>query len=75
VPLLVAGVYGTVLPGGKRGWEAFVSEPIELPDRPGPHSIRDLTQRLAVELERAIARRPEEWHMFQPLWSADRSSR
>jgi phosphatidylinositol dimannoside acyltransferase len=74
VPLLVAGVYGTVLPGGKRGWEAFVSEPIELPDRPGPHSIRDLTQRLAVELERAIARRPEEWHMFQPLWSADRSS-
>jgi lauroyl/myristoyl acyltransferase len=74
VPLLVAGVYGTRRADGRRGWEADLSEPIELPRRTGPDAIADLTQQVAARLEEFVARRPDEWHVFQPFWPADRAS-
>lgn len=73
VPLLVAGVYGTKLPSGKRGWQAVISEPIELPEERGPEALGDLTRQVARRLEEFVARHPEEWHVFQPFWPADRS--
>ncbi len=72
VPILVAGVYGEILSDGKRGWSADISTPIELPDDAGPSSIAELTQRVGSKLEELIARRPEEWHVFQPFWVEDR---
>ena len=72
VPLLAAGVYSEKLPGGRRGWSCYMEGPIELPEHRGPGSVEVLTEELATYLERAIARRPEEWHVLQPFWSADR---
>lgn len=34
--------------------------------------VRRLTQEIATRLEGLIRRAPEQWHVFQPLWSADR---
>ncbi|MBA2426067.1 MAG: phosphatidylinositol mannoside acyltransferase [Actinobacteria bacterium] len=68
VPILVAGVYGVQLPGGKRGWWAQISAPIELPETHGEGAVAALTRSVAVELERHIARAPEEWHVFRPFW-------
>lgn len=75
VPLLVAGVYGVQLAGGRRGWVADISEPIELPRERGANAVAELTQEVATRLEDAVRRRPEEWHVFQPFWSADRAAR
>lgn len=77
VPLLVAGVWGVRRPDGKLGWEAEIAEPIELPDDHDPQNITreqivELTRRYAPVLEGFVARRPEEWHVFQPFWPADR---
>jgi phosphatidylinositol dimannoside acyltransferase len=72
VPLLVAGVYGVDRPDGKKGWEAEISLPIELPDDNGREAIAELTQRVANVLEEFVARRPEEWHVFNPFWLVDR---
>ncbi len=74
VPLLVAGVYGVEHAGGKRGWLGDISAPIELPHPGDPNALQNLTQRVATALEVAIKRRPEEWHVFQPFWTADRTS-
>lgn len=71
-PLLVAGVYGAVLEDGRRGWRAEISDPIELPSERGPQAVRQLTQEVARHLEKFVARHPEEWHVFQPFWLADR---
>ena len=73
VPLLVAGVYSVQLAGGRRGWMADISEPIELPAERGPNAVQELTQEIATRLESAVRRRPEEWHVFQPFWAADRT--
>lgn len=75
VPLLVAGVYAVRRDDGKRGWDAEMSEPIELPRNAGAEAIAELTQRVAEQLEAFVARRPEEWHVFQPFWLADRAER
>jgi phosphatidylinositol dimannoside acyltransferase len=72
VPLLVAGVYGTLQPDGRRGWEAVISAPIELPEGRGPDAVKEITQQVARHLEEFIARRPEEWHVLQPFWPSDR---
>jgi KDO2-lipid IV(A) lauroyltransferase len=74
VPLLIAGVYGTRLENGKRGWDADIQGPLELPEGSGPEAIAELTQTVGRRLEEMIARRPEEWHVFQPFWPADRSA-
>lgn len=75
VPLLVAGVYGTRLPGGRRGWDAEISSPIELPADRGPGAVESLTRVAGAKLEELIARRPEEWHVFQPFWPADKRAK
>lgn len=72
VPLLVAGVYGTKHPDGTRGWQAVISDPIEVPAGAGKEAIPELTQKVADELAKAVAKHPEEWHVFQPFWTADR---
>lgn len=72
VPLLVAGVWGVRFDDGRRGWEAEMSEPIELPDDRGGDAIAELTGKVGEKLEEFIARRPEEWHVLQPFWLADR---
>ncbi len=73
VPLLVAGVYGVVLPDGRRGWQAEIAEPIELPPTGSADAVQSLTVQVARRLEGFIARQPEEWHVFQPFWIEDRA--
>jgi phosphatidylinositol dimannoside acyltransferase len=74
VPLMVAGVYGVRRPDGRRGWEAHIGEIIELPEVEAPDAIAQLTRRIAGQLEYFIAQRPEEWHVFQPFWTADKEA-
>ena len=74
LPIVVAGVYSIRMADGRHGWEAHVGEPIEVPERRSAEALRGVTQKVAWEIERFVARRPEEWHVFQPLWSADRRS-
>ncbi len=50
------------------GYHAAVQEPVDICDL----SIREGTQVVARELERLIARAPEQWHVFVPNWLADR---
>lgn len=69
-PVMVAGVYGAVLPGGRRGWVAEISEPLE-PPASGPGAVEHLTGEIVARLEGYIAKSPEEWHVFQPFWVAD----
>lgn len=72
VPLIVAGVFERRLSDGKRGWYADFSPPIELPDAKAG-AIAELTRAVAAELERFVALHPEQWHVFQPFWVADRT--
>ena len=74
VPLMVAGVFSETLDDGKHGWRAVIDPPLPLPEA-GPGALQTLTQRVAQELERMVAMRPEEWHVFQPFWLADRPAR
>ncbi|HVL64243.1 MAG TPA: phosphatidylinositol mannoside acyltransferase [Actinomycetota bacterium] len=74
VPVLVAGIASTVFDDGRRGWIAEISDPIELPAEDGPGAVQQLTQEIARELEKFIARYPQEWHVFQPVWLADRGT-
>jgi KDO2-lipid IV(A) lauroyltransferase len=74
VPLMVAGVFAETFEDGKHGWRAIIEPPLELPaDR--ADGLQELTQRVAGRLERFVAMRPEEWHVFQPFWLADREPR
>jgi KDO2-lipid IV(A) lauroyltransferase len=50
------------------GFRAVVQPPIEVADLP----VDEGTQAVATELERLIARFPEQWHVFVPNWLADR---
>jgi phosphatidylinositol dimannoside acyltransferase len=74
-PIMVMGVYGTRRADGRRGWRANILEPINPADYSGPHALTELTQEVATRLERMISVHPEEWHVFQPFWSADRPTR
>ena len=71
-PLLVAGVWATRFDDGKYGWEAEITPPLEVPTERSDESMAQVTQAVAAELERMVARRPEEWHVMQPFWPADR---
>jgi phosphatidylinositol dimannoside acyltransferase len=58
------------------GWAALVHPEITPPaglDRKA--AIAEMTQRLADVFAADIAKRPQDWHMLQPLWSADRGRR
>jgi KDO2-lipid IV(A) lauroyltransferase len=72
VPVLVAGVYERPLPDGRRGWVAEFSERLPLPDGDGPEAVDELTRTIASGLEECVRRHPEQWHVFQPFWIADR---
>ena len=74
-PLLIAGVYSAELERGRWGWTAEISEPIEPPAGDGAEAVCALTQQIADRLALFIARRPEEWHVFQPFWLVDRERR
>ena len=74
VPLLVAGVYSAVHERGKRGWTTEIVGPIELPETNGAEAVAELTTQVVAELERFVARRPEEWHVFQPFWRSDKET-
>ena len=72
VPVLVAGVFGVVHDDGSRGWRAHITDPIELPEERNEQAVQMLTERVAEELGRFIAMRPEEWHVMQPFWIEDK---
>lgn len=59
------GAPGGHLPEGK--WRAEVGPRI---DTAG--GVEAATARIAEAFEAAIASRPEDWHMLQPLWDSDR---
>ncbi|WKD57552.1 Phosphatidylinositol mannoside acyltransferase [Corynebacterium capitovis DSM 44611] len=48
------------------GWGLKAEAPIEVGD------VVDTTQRLADRFAANIAAHPEDWHMLQPVWQADR---
>jgi KDO2-lipid IV(A) lauroyltransferase len=71
VPLLVGGVFERRLPDGRRGWYVEFTEPVDPPqDREG--AVAELTEQAVAKLEEFVARHPEQWHVFQPFWIADR---
>jgi KDO2-lipid IV(A) lauroyltransferase len=72
-PLLVVGIYGTRLSDGRRAWEAYISDPIEVPAERTDEAVNRLTREIAARLEDFIRRRPEEWHVFQPFWPSDKA--
>ena len=64
---------GAVYSGPGRQHRSVVEPPL---DTTRGDSLRDdvarLTQEIATRLEGLIRRAPEQWHVFQPLWLADR---
>ena len=71
VPLLVAGVFSAVHEDGRRGWICEMTGPLDT--KGGKETVEEVTGLVARELERLIASRPEEWHVFQPFWKSDRN--
>lgn len=67
--LLTAAVYS----GPGQDHHAVVGGPIDL-TRSGSlrRDVSRVTQDIADRFESLIRRAPEQWHVFQPLWSADR---
>lgn len=74
IPLMVAGVFSETSEDGRHGWRAVIEPPLDLPEG-GSDGLQSLTQRVADRLERFVAMRPEEWHVLQPFWLADRPRR
>ena len=64
---------GAVYSGPGRDHRAVVEAPLDT-TRSGPlrKDVARLTQQIATRLEGLIRRAPEQWHVFQPLWLADR---
>jgi phosphatidylinositol dimannoside acyltransferase len=73
-PLFAMGIYGVRRADGRRGWVGEILEPIEPPPAESPEAVGLLTQEIATRLEGLIAQHPEEWHVFQPFWTADRDA-
>ncbi|MBA3524174.1 MAG: phosphatidylinositol mannoside acyltransferase [Geodermatophilaceae bacterium] len=59
----------------ERGWRMDFEPEIDLPTE---GRLRDrvaaATQAMAGAFERGIAAHPEDWHMLQPIWTADRTT-
>ncbi len=66
-------VTGAVYSGPGRDHRAVVEPPLDT-TRTGKlrADVARLTQEIATRLEGLIRRAPEQWHVFQPLWLADR---
>jgi len=66
-------VTGVVYSGPGRDHRAVIDAPVDTTRR-GPlrQDVARLTQEIATRLEGLIRRAPEQWHVFQPLWLADR---
>lgn len=71
VPLLAAGVFEHRFDDGRRGWRIEFSDPIEPPEDRA-HAVAELTRAAVGRLESFVAEHPEQWHVFQPFWIADR---
>jgi KDO2-lipid IV(A) lauroyltransferase len=67
--LLTAAVYS----GPGREHHAIINPPVDTA-RVGAfrEDVQRVTQQIAGELEGLIRRAPDQWHVFQPLWTADR---
>ena len=66
-------VTGAVYSGPGRDHRALVEPPLDT-SRQGSlrADVSRLTQEIATRFEGLIRRAPEQWHVFQPLWLADR---
>jgi len=66
---------GAVYSGPGPDHRAIVEPPLDT-TRTGPlrKDVARLTQEIATRLEGLIRRAPEQWHVFQPLWLADRGA-
>jgi phosphatidylinositol dimannoside acyltransferase len=66
-------VTGAVYSGPGRDHRAIVEPPLDT-SRTGSlrRDVARLTQSIATRFEGLIRRAPEQWHMLQPLWLADR---
>lgn len=56
------------------GWIQYVGAPLELAGERLADRVRSGTQQLADAFARRIALFPADWHMVQPLWTADRAA-
>jgi len=66
---------GVVYSGPGSDHRAVVQPPLDTNRTGGLRKdVARLTQEIATRLEGLIRRAPEQWHVFQPLWSADRSA-
>lgn len=52
------------------GWALDIAAPVDVPDRA---AVGKATQDLADALGTMLARVPADWHMLQPIWTADRA--
>ena len=66
-------VTGAVYSGPGPDHRAVVEPPLDT-TRQGSlrQDVARLTQEIATRFEGLIRRAPEQWHVFQPLWLADR---
>lgn len=55
------------------GWLQYIGAPIDLPGARLADQVRSGTQQLADLFEARISLFPADWHMLQPLWTADRT--
>lgn len=74
-PARLAALTGALLaPASPRftpdGWAVTIARPIAVPDR---SAVPAATQAVADAFATLIARAPEDWHMLQPVWDADRA--
>ena len=64
---------GAVYSGPGRDHRAIVEPPLDTTRSKSLRAdVARLTQEIATRLEGLIRRSPEQWHVFQPLWLADR---
>lgn len=61
-------------PRGRRRWGWGMACSPEIRPGVGPDSVRETTQLVATYFARGIAEHPEDWHMLQPQWLADREA-
>ncbi len=68
-------VTGAVYSGPGRDHRALVQPPLDTTRRGSlREDVTRLTQGIATRFEELVRRAPEQWHVFQPLWLADRET-